>query len=173
MRFPRVFNFVWDINRFTLVEGLGRVIPVFVRESLSGLFWPWEDLLIPIWQKFPRELAKLSGFLLEIINSKWLDHKQNWNFLCCSHFDELLSYEFTMSWSHIILQVVFHGIVTIIMVTITSILTAGYVDTCQNLYREVKWVNWYERLIKPVLFGYEVGWMAVNIVYINNSIFRF
>lgn len=35
-------------------------------------------------------------------------------------------------------MVVFHGIVTIIMVTITSILTAGYVDTCQNLYREVK-----------------------------------
>ncbi|TRY81014.1 hypothetical protein TCAL_15529 [Tigriopus californicus] len=35
-------------------------------------------------------------------------------------------------------MVVFHGIVTVIVVTITSILTAGYVDTCQNLYREVK-----------------------------------
>eukprot|EP00095_Tigriopus_kingsejongensis_P011144 maker-scaffold534_size144770-snap-gene-0.37 protein:Tk11144 transcript:maker-scaffold534_size144770-snap-gene-0.37-mRNA-1 annotation:"hypothetical protein CGI_10017331" len=35
-------------------------------------------------------------------------------------------------------MVIFHGLVTIGMIAITAILTAGYVDTCTNLYREVQ-----------------------------------
>ena len=38
----------------------------------------------------------------------------------------------------LILQVMFHGIVTLVVLVVAAILTAGYVDTCQNLHEEVR-----------------------------------
>ncbi len=35
-------------------------------------------------------------------------------------------------------QVIFHGIVTGVVLLVAALLTAGYVETCQNLDREVK-----------------------------------
>jgi hypothetical protein len=37
-------------------------------------------------------------------------------------------------------QVVFHGVVTLCVLATASILTAGYVETCQNLTRDVRYV---------------------------------
>ena len=38
----------------------------------------------------------------------------------------------------LILQVMFHGVVTLVVLVVAAILTAGYVDTCQNLHEEVR-----------------------------------
>ena len=37
-------------------------------------------------------------------------------------------------------QVIFHGVVTLVVLVVAAILTAGYVDTCQNLHEEVRCV---------------------------------
>ena len=54
-------------------------------------------------------------------------------------------------------QVVFHGIVTLVVLVVAAILTAGYVDTCNNLHEEVRYV------------GYNVGFLMYSSVFAGHG----
>ena len=60
----------------------------------------------------------------------------------------------------------FHFVVTLVVLVVAAILTAGYVDTCQNLHEEVRYVGVRKRL-STIYIYLGVCWSRMQLVNVS------